>query len=104
MVDCVKTMICYNAYKCMHVEYTLQKVPFPLKRTERRMKKVTIEPGCISCTTCQFTAPEVFEVVGTSRVKEGADIEKHLEKVKEAVRLCPVQVIQLHTDDDKESE
>ena len=57
------------------------------------MKKVTIQPGCISCGTCEFTAPEIFEVTDVSRVKKDADIEKHEERIKEAVRKCPVQVI-----------
>lgn len=57
------------------------------------MKKVTIEPGCISCTTCQFTAPEVFEVTDVSRVKPNADLEKNYEAIKLAVQRCPVQVI-----------
>lgn len=57
------------------------------------MKKVYIEPGCISCHSCQFIAPEVFEVKEVSSVKKDADIEKYQEKIKEAARKCPVQVI-----------
>ena len=41
------------------------------------MKNVKIEPGCISCGSCQFIAPEVFEVTDTSHVKEGADIQRY---------------------------
>jgi ferredoxin len=57
------------------------------------MKKVTIEPGCITCGLCEFVAPDVFEVTDVSRVKDGADIEKNHDAVQEAVRSCPVQVI-----------
>jgi len=57
------------------------------------MKKVIINPGCISCGTCAFTAPEVFEVTDISHVKEAVDLEKNKERIKEAVRKCPVQVI-----------
>lgn len=57
------------------------------------MKKLTIQPGCISCTTCQFTAPQVFEVTDVSRVKPDADLEKHAELIRLAVERCPVQVI-----------
>lgn len=59
----------------------------------KNIKSVRIEPGCISCGTCQFICPEVFEVTDRSRVKEGADILTFSEKIKEAVRACPVKVI-----------
>ncbi len=57
------------------------------------MKKVYIEPGCISCGSCEFIAPEVFEVKQVSSVKNDADIKEHQEKIKEAARRCPVKVI-----------
>lgn len=57
------------------------------------MKKVIIEPGCISCGTCQFTAPEIFEVTDVSRVRPNAPIEQYAEKIEQAITLCPVQVI-----------
>jgi ferredoxin len=57
------------------------------------MKKVTIQPGCITCGTCQFTAPEIFEVTDRSRVKENAPIDQYEDKIQEAVKKCPVQVI-----------
>ena len=41
------------------------------------IKKVWIEPGCISCGSCQYLAPEVFEVTDRSRVKPCADIIKN---------------------------
>jgi ferredoxin len=57
------------------------------------MKKVTIEPGCITCGSCEFIAPEVFKVTDRSRVRTDADIELHAQKIKEAARKCPVRVI-----------
>lgn len=57
------------------------------------MKKVWIEPGCISCGSCEFICPEVFKVEKSSQIKEGADFEKFKEKIKEAAKACPVQVI-----------
>lgn len=57
------------------------------------MKKVVIEPGCITCGACEFVAPEVFEVTDISHVKQSADIEKNKELIKIAARSCPVNVI-----------
>lgn len=57
------------------------------------MKKVWIEPGCISCGSCAYLAPEVFKVTDVSRIQEGADIQKNSELIEKAARACPVQVI-----------
>lgn len=57
------------------------------------MKKVIIEPGCISCGTCQFIAPEIFEVTDVSRVRPNAPITDNVEKIEQAIQMCPVQVI-----------
>jgi ferredoxin len=57
------------------------------------MKKVTIEPGCITCGSCEFIAPEVFEVTDRSRVKKEVDLSQYTEKIKLAARKCPVQDI-----------
>jgi len=57
------------------------------------MKKVRIEPGCITCGLCEFIAPDVFEVTDVSRVKANADIEQHKIEIEQAVRGCPVAVI-----------
>jgi ferredoxin len=59
------------------------------------MKNVTIEPGCISCGSCQFIAPEVFEVIDTSHVKEGVILDVFKERIREAAAKCPVQVIRV---------
>ncbi|HSC25252.1 MAG TPA: ferredoxin [Candidatus Babeliales bacterium] len=57
------------------------------------MKNVTIEPGCISCGSCQFIAPDVFEVTDVSRVKAGVDMQKFEQSIRKAAAKCPVQVI-----------
>lgn len=56
------------------------------------MKKVWIEPGCITCGACEFIAPEIFEVTDVSHIKEGANLNKTTE-IKQAAWSCPVQVI-----------
>lgn len=57
------------------------------------MKKVQIDPGCITCGACEFIAPEVFEVTDISHVKKDADLKKNCQKIKEAACACPVNVI-----------
>ena len=59
------------------------------------MKNVKIEPGCISCGSCQFIVPEVFEVTDTSHVKDNVDIQKYKELIRDAAAKCPVQVIRI---------
>jgi ferredoxin len=57
------------------------------------MKKVIIEPGCITCGLCEFIAPDVFSVTDVSRVKPSIDYEQHAQSIEQAVQLCPVRVI-----------
>jgi ferredoxin len=57
------------------------------------MKKVVIEPGCITCGACEFAAPEVFEVSDRCRVKKEVDLSAHKAHIKEAALSCPVSVI-----------
>jgi ferredoxin len=57
------------------------------------MKKIIIKPGCITCGTCAFLAPNVFEVTDISHVKTTADLEKNKEQIKDAMQQCPMQVI-----------
>lgn len=57
------------------------------------MKKVTIEPGCISCGSCEYIAPEIFEVTDISHVKKEADLVMEKEKIKQAAAACPMKVI-----------
>ncbi len=58
------------------------------------MKKVWIKPGCITCGTCEFIAPEVFEVTDISRVRKDAALESSHEAIKQAIKQCPVNVIE----------
>lgn len=62
------------------------------------MKKVWIEPGCITCGACEFVCPEIFEVKDKSYIKDSAldDINNKcelFENAKLAASSCPVQVI-----------
>lgn len=57
------------------------------------MKKIIIEPGCISCGTCAFVAPNVFEVTDRSRVKNNANPEENQKNIEEAIKQCPMQII-----------
>ena len=59
------------------------------------MKNVKIEPGCISCGSCEFLAPEVFKVVVTSQVKSGIDFQECKDRIRLAAAKCPVQVIKI---------
>jgi ferredoxin len=58
------------------------------------IKKVKITPGCITCGTCEFIAPEVFEVTDLSRVKTAVNFAEHSQAIKEATAACPVSVIE----------
>ena len=63
------------------------------------MKKVWINPGCITCGRCEFIAPEVFEVSDIARVKEEVNLDKHATLIQEAAKTCPVQVIKYAPED-----
>jgi ferredoxin len=51
------------------------------------------EDECISCGSCENVAPEVFEVPDKMIVKEGVDFSKYEDEIKEAVDICPTDVI-----------
>lgn len=57
------------------------------------MKKVWIEPGCITCGACEFIAPNVFEVTDISHVKTNVSLDEEKESIKIAAQACPVSVI-----------
>ena len=60
------------------------------------MIKVEIDHDlCIGCGTCESVCPEVFEIRddGKSHVKEGVDLEEHVDAIKEAEDDCPEQAI-----------
>ena len=63
------------------------------------MKKVWIEPGCITCGACEFVAPDVFQVTDRSYVKPCADLKANKELIEFAARSCPVQVIKFEKED-----
>ena len=65
------------------------------------MKKVWIAPGCITCGRCEFIAPEVFEVLDVAYVKKDADVANNESLIVEAVKTCPVNVINYDSDDKK---
>ncbi len=52
---------------------------------------------CLGCATCVALAPEVFEIGedGKSKVKNGADLEKNKEQIKQAKEACPTQAIEV---------
>lgn len=74
--------------------------------------KVTIQPGCISCGTCELIAPEVFVVEVTAQVRpgcwqrdcsqQGCPCERLKEKIRQAASQCPVAVIVIDDDGNKE--
>lgn len=57
------------------------------------MKKLWIEPGCITCGMCEFIAPKVFEVTDVSHIKPGAHLEENSDLIEQSVKDCPVFVI-----------
>jgi ferredoxin len=59
------------------------------------LKNVKIEPGCISCGSCEYLSPEVFKVMITSQVKQGVDFQQFEERIRLAAAKCPVQVIKI---------
>ncbi len=58
------------------------------------MKKVLIKPGCITCGTCEFIAPKVFEVTDICRVKDNAPLQDAQQAIRQAIAQCPVNVIE----------
>ncbi len=65
----------------------------------KKIKRVQIQPGCISCGTCEAVCPKVFLVKATAEVLPNADVQAHHELVREAADLCPVSVIQVEDED-----
>jgi ferredoxin len=63
--------------------------------------RVWIEEGCISCESSERNCPEVFKVKNKgATVIEGVDYSGLEEKIKEAAKKCPVDVIKYDEDDD----
>ena len=57
------------------------------------MKKLWIEPGCITCGMCEFIAPKVFEVTDVSHIKKDFDQQDNDQLIEQSVIECPVSVI-----------
>lgn len=64
------------------------------------MKKLWIEPGCITCGMCEFIAPKVFEVTDVSHIKSDADLQENVELIEQSVIECPVLVIKFQETND----
>lgn len=60
---------------------------------KQQIKKVYIEPGCISCGTCESVCPAVFKVTDVAHVLPNAPINDYANEVREASEICPVSVI-----------
>ena len=65
------------------------------------MKKLWIEPGCITCGMCEFIAPKVFEVTDVSHIKLGFDQEENSDLIEQSVKDCPVSVIKFEESSDR---
>jgi ferredoxin len=61
------------------------------------MKVRVNKDKCLGCATCVALAPEVFEIDndGKSKVKEGANLEKNKQLIKQAKNTCPTQAIEI---------
>jgi ferredoxin len=66
------------------------------------IKRIWIEPGCISCNLCDDLAPAAFEVPAGEecRVRKGWEASMKSDpaleaKIQEAADSCPVDVIKL---------
>lgn len=67
----------------------------------KKIYRVWIEPGCLSCGACEFIAPEIFHVHDVSHVKKDADVKKYTEEIKKAAKECPAEVIRYEEEEEK---
>lgn len=65
----------------------------------KKIKKVTITPGCISCGSCEAVCPKVFEVKDIAYVKTDARLQDNEELIREAADMCPVSVIKVEEEE-----
>ncbi|KPJ56328.1 hypothetical protein AMJ49_05185 [Parcubacteria bacterium DG_74_2] len=50
---------------------------------------------CVGCGMCQNLCSDVFEIIdGKAQIKQGADLKKDKECVKEAIQSCPAEAIE----------
>lgn len=59
------------------------------------IKNVEIVPGCISCGTCEFVCPWVFQVKEVAEVKKNVSFNNFTSAIEEAAESCPVGVIKV---------
>ncbi len=57
------------------------------------IKKVWIEPGCISCGECEEICPEVFVITDECHIQADVNVSQYTEGIEEAADACPVEVI-----------
>jgi ferredoxin len=57
------------------------------------ISKIWIEEGCNACGLCVEICPEVFKMNDLASVIEDANYADHHDKIKEAAKRCPVEVI-----------
>lgn len=67
---------------------------------EMSVKLTLDQKTCIGCGMCVGISDELFEMdyeKNKAIIRKGADLTKrgNLEKAKEAVRMCPVEIIKL---------
>lgn len=61
------------------------------------IKEVSIKPWCIACKTCESICPSIFKVNWKSTVIN-KDYKKNIEKILQARDMCPVQVINVESE------
>jgi ferredoxin len=58
--------------------------------------KVTINEGCLGCGICEGTCSSVFSINFEGRAEvEKQPEQSELSQVRDAVELCPAQIIEL---------
>lgn len=61
-------------------------------------REITIKPGCTICKTCEYLAPELFEVSEGELCAEplvrNIETRAQWHSLKEAIKNCPVKIIQ----------
>ncbi len=59
------------------------------------IKNISIAEDCTACGLCGNICPEVFELRDHSTVIAGANYEMYEQKIREAIKCCPVGVISI---------
>ncbi len=65
----------------------------------KKITRVAINPGCVSCGACQIICPKVFKIDGISSVNPIADLNENAACIKDAAAACPVGVISVIEDE-----